>query len=109
AAPLPGQEARLKSVEQRLAVAEQHVASLEAAIRKAQTAWESSPAVSTLPDWAPSRAIAVDLPLAGDLSGEITPDPPRSEKYLYLMENGPVVEAVSFARKATWRDGDPQY
>ena len=51
----------------------------------------------------------MDLPLAGDLSGEITPDPPRSEKYLYLMENGPVVEAVSFARTATWKDGDPQY
>lgn len=51
----------------------------------------------------------MDLPLAGDLSGEITPDPPSSEKYLYLMENGPVVEAVSFARKATWKDGDPPY
>ena len=27
-------------------------------------------------------------PLNGNLEGEITPDPPRSEKYLYLMENG---------------------
>jgi hypothetical protein len=109
AAPLPDQESKLKALEQRLAIAEQQMASMEPRIGKAQTAWEASAAVTTLPDWASSRAAAVDLPMAGDLNGEITPDPPRSEKYLYLMENGPVVEAVSFARAATWKDGDPQY
>src|SRR5262249_52786020 len=108
-APLPDQESKLKALEQRLAIAEQQMVSIESRIRKAQPAWEASAAVTTLPDWASSRAVAVDLPLAGDLSGEITPDPPRSEKYLYLMENGPVVEAVSFARAATWKDGDSQY
>ena len=60
-------------------------------------------------DWATSRTIAVHLPLDGDLKGEITADPPRSEKYLYLMENGPVGGAVSFTGKAAWKDGEPQY
>ena len=108
AAPLPDQESKLKALEQRLASAEQQMAGLEPRIRKAQTAWEASPAVSTAGLGAIARRRR-GSPAGGDLSGEITPDPPRSEKYLYLMENGPVVEAVSFARQATWKDGDPQY
>jgi mono/diheme cytochrome c family protein len=116
-APLPDQEARLKVVEQRLSLAERQASALEPRIGRAQAAWETSmrgPArVDGAPDWAPDwatgRALAVHLPLAGDLSGEITADPPRPEKYLYLMENGPVEGAVSFTEKAAWKSGDAQY
>jgi hypothetical protein len=104
-APLPDQEARLKSVEQRLSAAEQKSAALEPQIVRAQAEWESSLHDSERLDWAPSRAIAVHLPLAGDLSGEITADPPRNEKYLYLMENGPVERTVAFTGKAEWKGG----
>ena len=101
AAPLPEQEARLKSLEQRLAAAEQQVRG-DGAANPAGAG--SVGAIGCRDDgrvdWAPSRAVAVNLPLAGDLSGEITPDPPRSEKYLYLMENGPVRSAVAFTGKA---------
>src|SRR4029077_7656569 len=44
-----------------------------------------------------------------NLDGEITPDPPRPEKYLYLMENGPVQQAVSFTAQAQWKGGQAQY
>src|SRR5205823_13264387 len=52
-----------------------------------------------------------DLPLAGDLRGEIVHDPPRSEKYTYLMENGPVVEQASAPAKIdpAWKDGAAEY
>jgi hypothetical protein len=106
AAPLPDQEARLKAVEQKLTVAEQRLMVLEAQIGRAQAAWETSLPGPAPVDWAPSRAVAVHLPLAGDLSGEIIADPPRSEKYLYLMENGPVEGPVSFTGKAAWKDGE---
>src|SRR6476620_8999159 len=56
AAPLPDQESRLKLIEERLQIAEQKVSGLEARIRKAQAAWEHSLAVSSEPDWAPTRA-----------------------------------------------------
>jgi hypothetical protein len=116
-APLPDQEAHLKVVEQKLAVAEQQASALEAQIGRAQAVWETSmrgPArVDWATDWAPGRGVAVHLPLAGDLSGEITADPPRSEKYLYFMENGPVAGAVPFTGKAVWRaasnDAEAQY
>jgi len=109
AAPLPDQEARLKAVEQRLAAAERQASALEPQIGRAQAAWEGAMRGPVRVDWAPSRAVAVHLPLAGDLNGEITADPPRSEKYLYFMENGPVTGAVPFTGKAVWKDGDAQY
>jgi len=104
-APLPEQEARLKSVELKLAAAEREESGMEARMKQAQTAWEGTLRESERVDWAPSRAVAVRLPLAGDLSGEITADPPRTEKYLYLMENGPVERAVAFTGKAEWKGG----
>ena len=57
------------------------------------------------------RDIAVDLPLAGDLRGDIVPDPPRSEKYTYLMENGPVVDQPPAPAKIdpVWKDGEAEY
>lgn len=103
AAPLPDQEARLKAVEQKLAAAERQASALEGEIGRAQAAWESSMHGPDRVDWAPSRAVAVHLPLAGDLAGEITADPPRSEKYRYLMENGPVEGPVAYTGKAVWK------
>ena len=94
AAPLPEQEQRQKSLERQLAAAGQQFAALQPRIREAQAAWEASARGSAPVDWAPSRALAVNLPLDGSLDGEITPDPPRSEKYLYLMENGPVLSPI---------------
>jgi hypothetical protein len=108
-APLPDQEARLKSVERRLALAEQKALVLEPQIRKAQASWELSLRGPAIVDWATSRTMGVNLPLDGDLRGDITADPPRSEKYLYLMENGPVGGAVSFTGKAAWKEGEPQF
>ena len=43
------------------------------------------------------------------MNGTITPDPPRSEKYLYLMENGPVLDAIPFTGKASWKDAAPNF
>src|SRR5258708_13389177 len=100
AAPLPDQESRLKSVEQRLATAERRASALEPQIGRAQKTWEASLRGPALVDWAPSRAIAANRPLAGDLNGEITADPPRSEKNFYLMENAPLLDPSSFTGNA---------
>jgi hypothetical protein len=108
AAPLPEQETRLNRLEQQLADAERQLRILEPRIRKAQSAWQTSLRGSPV-DWYISRDLAVNLPLAGDLAGEITADPPRSEKYLYLMENGPVMQVAPFTGKAVWKDGEPRY
>ncbi len=109
AAPTPDQETRLNALIRQLASAQQQFAALEPAIAKAQTAWEASLRGAATLDWAPARDAAVRLPLDNTLDGEITPDPPRSEKYLYLMENGPVQQAVSFTGKAQWKDGAAAY
>ncbi len=109
AAPTPDQEARLKAVDQQLAAAQQKLAALEPQIAKAQTAWEASLRGAAALDWAPARDAAMRLPLDNSLEGDITADPPRSEKYLYLMENGPVQQSVSFTGKAQWKDGAERY
>ena len=49
------------------------------------------------------------LPLAGDLNGEITPDPPRSEKYLLPDGKRPVAAPVAFTQKAVWKEGSAVY
>jgi hypothetical protein len=109
AAPTPEQEARLKGLESRLTAAEQRAAALEPQVAEGQRVWETSLAGKPDMDWAPSRAVAVHLGLGGSLNGEITPDPPRAEKYLYLMENGPVQQAVSFTGQAQWKEGAAKY
>jgi Protein of unknown function (DUF1553)/Protein of unknown function (DUF1549)/Concanavalin A-like lectin/glucanases superfamily/Planctomycete cytochrome C len=109
AAPTPDQETRLNALIRQLASAQRQSAALEPAIAKAQTAWEASLRGATTLDWAPARDAAVRLPLDNTLEGEITPDPPRSEKYLYLMENGPVQQAVSFTGHAEWKNGSALY
>jgi len=108
-APLPGQEARLQALETKLAAAERRAAALEPQVAGAQRDWETSLAGRPEFDWAPSRAVAVHLSLDGNLRGQVTADPPRPEKYLYLMENGPVQQAVSFTGQAQWKDGTAQY
>jgi len=108
-APSPEQEARLAGIEQKLAAAEKQAASMEPQIARAQRTWEKSVADGPNYDWAPSRDVAVDLPFDGGLEGSITRDPPRAEKYLYLMENGPVQQDVTFTGLAQWKDGAGEY
>jgi Protein of unknown function (DUF1553)/Protein of unknown function (DUF1549)/Concanavalin A-like lectin/glucanases superfamily/Planctomycete cytochrome C len=109
AAPTPEQEARLRALVQQLDTAKQKATALEPAMARAQTAWEASLRRAGTLDWAPARDAAVRLPLDNNLEGEITADPPRSEKYRYLMENGPVQQAVSFTGHAEWKDGAARY
>lgn len=109
AAPTPDQEVRLKALDRQLASAEQQAAAMEPGIASAQAAWEASLGGTATPDWAPARDAAVLLPLDNNLEGKITADPPRSEKYLYLMENGPVQQAISFTGRAQWKDGAALY
>ena len=108
-APTPEQEARLKALESKLAAAERRESALEPQVTRAQRTWEASLAGGADVDWAPSRAVSVHLSLNGNLGGEITRDPPRAEKYLYLMENGPVQQGVAFTGQAQWKDGTAQY
>lgn len=109
AAPTPEQEARLKALDLQLSSAKQQAAAMESQIAREQAAWEASLRNSTTLDWAPIRDAAVRLSLDNNLEGEITADPPRSEKYRYLMENGPLQQAVTFTGKAQWKDGQERY
>src|SRR5215467_6807408 len=109
AAPTPEQESALKALEGKLAEAEQRASALEPRIGAAQRAWEASLTGGADIDWATSRALAVHLSLNGNLGGEVTRDPPRAEKYLYLMENGPVQQGVAFTGQAQWKGGTAQY
>ena len=108
-APSPEQEAQLAGIERKIAAAERQAVVQEPQIARAQRAWETSLDGATEFDWAPSRGLAVRLSLDGGLDGVITRDPRRSEKYLYLMENGPVQQEVSFTGLAQWKDGVGQY
>jgi hypothetical protein len=108
-APTAEQESHLKEVDQRMADAGRHQTEMEAKIAKAQRNWERSTTESSL-DWASDRALAVHLPLNGDLHGEIHLDPPKSEKYTYLMENGPVVvESTPMVIEPAWKGGEALY
>ncbi|HXB69389.1 MAG TPA: DUF1553 domain-containing protein [Candidatus Acidoferrales bacterium] len=109
AAPTVEQESRLQVLEARLTASERRAAALEPQVGGAQRAWEASLGGAAEFDWAPSRAVAVNLSLDGSLQGQITPDPPRPEKYLYFMENGPVQQAVSFTGHAEWKDGAAEF
>ncbi len=108
-APTAEQESRLKSVDQKIADADRRQLDLEPKIAKAQRTWERSLTGSSL-DWASDRALAVDLPLHGDVHGELHLDPPKSEKYAYLMENGPLVtESAPTLIAPMWKGGEAQY
>ncbi len=114
-APTAAQDTRLKALDVKLAAGQRNLAELEPAIAKAQRAWEKSlsktPDPALTNDWASARSIAVDLPLNGDLHGEILRDPPRSDRYTYLMENGPVVvqKPPPIVFEPLWKDGAAQY
>jgi hypothetical protein len=106
AAPTPQQQAVLTALDKDRSAASAHMVKLEPEIARAQRAWEQQAAGEKL-DWARTRDIAVDLPLDGDLRGDIFHDPPRSEKYMYTMENGPVVEQAAAPANIVpaWKDG----
>jgi hypothetical protein len=110
-APTPDEQAKLKQIDDKLSGAEKHLASLDPQIRKAQLAWEKS--LHKQPDlnWAPARDVAVALPLDGDLRGDITHDPSRSEKYQYTMENGPVTHqaAAPAVIQPVWKAGEASF
>jgi hypothetical protein len=108
-APTPEQESQLRAIERKMSDAKRRLADLEPQIAKAQREWEKSLTASSL-DWGSSRALGVHLPLDGDARGETRPDPPKSEKYTYLMENGPaVVESAPTVIEPVWRKGEAQY
>jgi hypothetical protein len=108
-APTADQMRRLNAIDQRVADAERRQAEMESTIAKSQRLWEKSITGNNL-DWAGDRALTVHLPLNGDLHGEIHPDPPKSEKYVYLMENGPAVaESAPTVIEPVWKNGEAQY
>ena len=110
-APTASQRMQLASLDRDLAGAEQRLRDAEPKIARAQRAWEQSLDPASAHDWAPGRRLAVALPLDGTLHGEIRRDPPRSEKYLYTMENGPAVEQAPAPAKLqpAWKEGNPAF
>lgn len=110
-APTAEQESKLKALDQNVAAARRRLSELEHRIAKAQRAWEKSLERTRELDWASNRELAVHLPLAGDLHGEINHDPPKSEAYIYLMENGPAVvqKPPPAVFEPLWKDGAAQY
>jgi Protein of unknown function (DUF1553)/Protein of unknown function (DUF1549)/Concanavalin A-like lectin/glucanases superfamily/Planctomycete cytochrome C len=113
AAPTSEQESQLKTLDHKLKTSERRLAELEPQISKLQLAWEKSLAQTSEAVWSSDRALAVSLALNGDLRGEFRRDPPKSEKYTYLMENGPVAAVTETASPAViepeWKDGTAQY
>jgi hypothetical protein len=108
-APTAEQQQTLEALDQKLGDATWRLREREPKIAQAQHVWEKSLRGSNL-DWAGSRALAVHLPLNGDVHGEIHLDPPKSEKYAYLMENGPaVVESAPKDIEPVWKGGEAQY
>jgi hypothetical protein len=108
-APTAEQEKSLAALDEKLSASQRRLRELEPEIARAQRIWENSLSANTA-DWASSRAVAVDLPLHDSLNGDIHPDPKRSDKYLYDMENGPVVQQAAPATIVpVWKDGEAQF
>jgi hypothetical protein len=110
-APTADQQKHLESLDRDLGEARSNLAKLGPEIAKAQRTWEASLAQSPVPDWADPRDLSVDLPLEQDLHGDIRKDAPRSEKYMYSMENGPVeYQAPPPAQiEPVWKDGTAEF
>ncbi|MEJ7607374.1 MAG: DUF1553 domain-containing protein [Bryobacteraceae bacterium] len=107
-APVEQQTEELRKLEQKLADREARLRTAEPAIAKAQSSWERS--LQQPLDWAPAENLAVALPLDGSTEGTLRPDPPKSEKYAYQMETGPVVEqALSRELTPAWAAGSAVY
>ncbi len=109
--PTAEQESRLRALDEKIAAATSTLTELESKIAHSQQSWEKSLAREPDIDWASARSVAVSLPFDGHLQGEIHRDPPRSDKYVYLMENGPVAEQKPPPEviEPAWKDGDAQY
>jgi len=110
-APTSEQQQRLKALDAKLEEAESQLASRESTIQKLQSTWEKSLARGPDLDWASSRAGSVLLPLKGSLEGDFHQDAPKSEKYTYLMENGPVVveKPPPAVIEPVWKDGTAEF
>ena len=107
-APTVEQEAELNALEAKLADAQRKVDAVEAQTARQQAGWEKSLAGEERLDWAPPYELAVELPLDGGLEATVTPDPPQSVRYRYLMSNGPVGGNVS-SGPPEWKDGEATY
>src|SRR5262249_47318220 len=106
-APTPDQERVLAAHDARLAAAEATLRGMEPEIARGQAAWEKT----VTGDWAWTRTQSIHLPLASDLSGTVLPDPPKSDQYLYLMENSDVAAkpVASVAMTPLWKDGTGEF
>ena len=109
AAPTREQDAALQALDRRVQDAERQLAGLEPEIMRAQGDWEQK--LTPEADWAPTRSLTVKLPLTGTLEGLLRPEPPRQEKYLYLMENPPTSAAPApvLSTVPVWKDGAGEY
>lgn len=107
-APTAAQEAELKIFEAKLAEAEHRAQTLEDQASRRQARWAASLPSKKRLDWATSSEIAVAMALDGSLSADITPDPPLSSKYRYLMTNGPQ-DIVVPEGEPEWIDGNSTY
>lgn len=110
-APTAAQEQQLRDLDQKIADAGQRLAARERRIEQSQRAWEQSLAGKPPLEWASRRSAAVTLALDGSLNGEFHPDPPKSEKYVYLMENGPatVETPPPSSIQPAWKNGTGEY
>ena len=109
-APTPEQEKQLAVLDSEIAAAETRLAKLEPAIAKAQRAWEEAAPKTPPTDWASTRNITVNLPLDGNLRGDIQHDPPPAAKYSYLMENALLAEPPKMrATDPVWKDGTEEF
>ncbi|MFN7996866.1 MAG: DUF1553 domain-containing protein [Bryobacteraceae bacterium] len=111
AAPTVDQQTKLQALDTKIAAAQSALAGREPEIARAQRAWERTLGSGPEQDWASERSMAVHLPFEGEIHGEIHRDPPRSQKYLYEMENGPVVvdKAPPPVFEPVWKDGSAEY
>ena len=82
---------------------------VEPQLTSAQRTWEATAARRPEFDWAPSRALAVQLSLNGNLEGHINPDPAHTEKSLYGIENGAFEKTAPVTGHPEWKDGEGSY
>jgi hypothetical protein len=59
--PTPRQEQQLRQLDARLAAAEQHLQSLEAALARGQACWEQTLSAAAPADWSPTRGLVARL------------------------------------------------
>ncbi len=110
-APTSEQQQRLKALDLQVAAIESQLASHERQIQHLQSAWEKSLSDRPDLDWFSDRSAAVVLALSGSLKGQFQQDAAKSEKYTYLMENGPVVveKPPPVVIEPVWKDGNAEY